>query len=181
VTTGRLRLIRRNGYSWSGRKRKRSVTTIPRISIAFCLAALLANAFVSAADPADVRPDAILITPTSPGPSARCDLRVRLKNAGRRSVSYFRFNVKIDGQDVPEYKLYTHVANIDPGTTGKLTFNNFYSPPRAKAFEVQVTLVEAQWVEVKKDGTDTTTTPSGAVAGLPSAVSLSVKMSPPKG
>ena len=135
----------------------------------------MANAFVSAADPADVRPDAILITPTSPGPSARCDLRVRLKNAGRRSVSYFRFNVKIDGQDVPEYKLYTHVANIDPGTTGKLTFNNFYSPPQARAFEVQVTLVEAQWVEVKKDGTDTTTTPSGAVAGLPSAVSLSVR------
>jgi hypothetical protein len=61
-----------------------------------------------------------------------------------------------------------------------LALNNFYSPPQAKAFEVQVTLVEAQWVEVKKDGTNTTTTPSGAVAGLPSGASLSVKMSPPK-
>jgi hypothetical protein len=159
----------------------RSVTTIPRISIAFCLAALLASAFVAAADPADVRPDAILVTPTSPGPSALCELKVRLKNAGSRSVSYFRFNVKIDGQDVPEYKRYTYVANVEPGTTGELALNNFYSPPQAKAFEVQVTLVEAQWVEVKKDGTNTTTTPSGAVAGLPSGASLSVKMSPPKG
>ena len=58
--------------------------------------------------------------------------------------------------------------------------NNFYSPPEARAFEVQVTLVEAQWVEVKKEGRNSTSTPSGAVAGLPTGASLSVKMSPSK-
>jgi hypothetical protein len=103
-----------------------------------------------------------------------------LKNNGSRSVSFFRFNVKIDGQDVPVYKLDTYALNIDPGTVGELALHNFYSPPQAKAFEVQVTLVEAQWVEVKKDGPNTTTTPSGAVAGLPTAASLSVEVSPPK-
>jgi hypothetical protein len=110
--------------------------------------------------------------------------RLRAKSAliqfPRTTVSYFRFNVKIDGQDVPEYKQYTYVVNIDPGTSGELALNNFYSPPLAKAFEVQVTLVEAQWVAVKRDGTNTTSTPSGAVAGLPAGASLSVKMSPPK-
>jgi hypothetical protein len=158
----------------------RSLAIIPRISIALCLATLLAGAFVSRADAADVRVEAIVIKPASPGPSALCELKVRLKNNGSRSVSFFRFNVKIDGQDVPVYKLDTYALNIDPGTVGELALHNFYSPPQAKAFEVQVTLVEAQWVEVKKDGPNTTTTPSGAVAGLPTAASLSVEVSPPK-
>lgn len=158
----------------------RSVAMSPRLSIALCLAALLAGAFVSRADAADVRVDTIVVKPASPGPSALCELKVRLKNGGSRSVSYFRFNVKIDGQDVPVYKLYTYVVNIDPGASSELALNNFYSPAEAKAFEVQVTLVEAQWVEVKKDGTNTTTTPSGAVAGLPTGASLSVKVSPSK-
>ena len=64
------------------------------------------------------------------------------------------------------------------GTTGELALNNFYSPPEARAFEVQVTLVEAQWVEVKKEGSSSTTTPSGPVAGLPTGASLSVKNVP---
>lgn len=156
----------------------RTAAIFLKISIALCLAPLLTGAFVSRADAADVRVDAIMVHPASPGPSALCELKVRLKNAGSRSVSYLRFNVKINGQDEPLYKLYTYVVNIDPGTAGELTLNTFYSPPEAKAFEVQVTLVEAQWVEVKKDGTSTTTTPSGAVAGLPTGASLSVKMSP---
>ena len=158
----------------------RSVAIIPRISMALCLAPLLAGAFVSRADAADVRVDAIVVKPASPGPSALCELKVRLKNNGSRSVSFFRFNVKIDGQDVPVYKLHTYAVNIDPGTAGELALHNFYSPPEAKPFEVQVTLVEAQWVEVKKDGPNTTTTPSGAVAGLPTGASLSVEVSPPK-
>ncbi|HEY1205422.1 MAG: hypothetical protein ABSH46_06135 [Bryobacteraceae bacterium] len=154
-----------------------SVAMNPRLSIALCLAALLAGAFVSRADAADVHVDAIVVKPASPVPAALCELKVRLKNSGSRSASYFRFNVKIDGQDVPEYKVYTYPVNIDPGTAGELALNNFYSPAEARSFEVQVTLVEAQWVEVKKDGTSTTTTPSGAVAGLPTGASLSVKVS----
>ena len=153
---------------------------IPRLSIALCLAALLAGAFVSRADAADVRVDAIVVKPASPVPSALCELKLRLKNTGSRSASYFRFNVKIDGQDVPEYKVYTYAVNIGPGAAGELALNNFYSPAEARAFEVQVTLVEAQWVDVKKDGTSTTTTPSGVVAGLPVGASLSVKVSPSK-
>jgi hypothetical protein len=149
-------------------------------TIALCLAPLLAGAFASRALAADVRVDAIMVKPASPAPSALCELKVRLKNTGSRSVSYFRFNVKIDGQDVPVYKLYTYAVNIDPGAADELALHNFYSPPQAKAFEVQVTLVEAQWVDVKKDGANTTTTPSGAVAGLPTGASLSVKMPPSK-
>jgi len=157
-----------------------TVAIFLRITIAWCVALFLAGTFVSRADAADVHVDAIMVQPASPGPSALCELKVRLKNAGSRSVSYFRFNVKIDGQEAPPYKLYTHVFNIEPGTTGVLALNNFYSPPEAKTFEVQVTLVEAQWVEVKKEGNSSTTTPSGPVAGLSTGTSLPVKMSPSK-
>jgi hypothetical protein len=156
----------------------RTIAKVLRISPAWCLAPLLAGAFVSQVDAADVRVDAIMVKPASPGPSALCELKVRLKNTGSRSASYFRFSVKINGQDVPEYKVYMYAVNIDPGTAGEVALNNFNSPAGTKAFEVQVTLVEAQWMEVKKDGTSTTSTPSGAVAGLPIGSSLSVTVSP---
>jgi hypothetical protein len=118
-----------------------------------------------------------MVKPASPGPSTLCELKVRLKNAGSRPVSFFSFNVKIDGQEVPTYKTSTYAVNIEPGTTGELALFNFDSPPEARAFDVQVTLVEAQWVEVKKQGSSSTTPPSGPVAGLPTGASLSVKMS----
>lgn len=156
----------------------RTIAEVLRISTVSCLAPLLTGAFVSRVDAADVRVDAIVVKPASPGPSALCELKVRLKNTGSRSASYFRFNVKINGQDEPVYKQSMYVINIDPGTAGEVALNTFYSPAGTKVFEVQVTLVEAQWVEVKKDGTSTTTTPSGAVAGLPIGTSLSVTVSP---
>jgi hypothetical protein len=119
-----------------------------------------------------------MVKPASPGPSTLCELKVRLKNAGGRAVSFFRFDAKIDGKEVPSYKVYTYAVNVEPGTTGEFALFNFDSPPQTKAFDVQVTLVEAQWVEVKKEGNSSTTTASGPVAGLPTGASLSVKMSP---
>lgn len=69
------------------------------------------------------------------------------------------------------------MLNIDPGKTGELELYSFYSPPAPKPFTVQVALVEAQWVQVTREGTSSTTTPMGAVAGLPTGASLTVKMS----
>jgi hypothetical protein len=146
-------------------------TIIPRISIALLLAGFLAGA-----DAPDVRVDAIVIKPASPGPSTLCELKVRLKNAGTRTASNFKLDVKIDGQDMPVYQRYAYVVDIAPGATEELELNNFYSPSQTKVFVVQVTLLEAQWVDVKKEGKNITVTPSGAVAGLPTSASLSVKM-----
>jgi hypothetical protein len=55
-------------YPHSRRTSMRSVAQIPRLSIASCLAALLAGAFARA-DAADLRVDAIMVKPASPGPS----------------------------------------------------------------------------------------------------------------
>ena len=97
-----------------------SVAMNPRLSIALCLAALLAGAFVSRADAADVHVDAIVVKPASPVPAALCELKVRLKNSGSRSASYFRFKVKIDGQDVRDLALASLRALI--GTVAQDTF-----------------------------------------------------------
>src|ERR1035438_2735588 len=96
-----------------------------RFSITFCLPLLLAGEFVSLAHAADASVDAILVGPASPGPSTLCTLKVRLKNSGARTVSYFMFSVKIDGHDEPLYKLQTYVLNIDPRKTGEIELNNF--------------------------------------------------------
>lgn len=143
---------------------------LPRIAVLLCLAPLLA-----AAAP-DVRVEAIAVAPASPGPSALCQLKVRLKNAGSRPASNFRFSVKIDGQDAAVYKQYTYAIAIDPGASEELTLHNFYSPVQARAFAIQVNLVEAQWLDVKREGASIAMTPAGAVEGLPAGASLTVKM-----
>ena len=125
---------------------------------------------------ADVGLDAVIVSPTSPGPSSICTLKVRVKNGGSQAVSNFRFKVKVDGQDLALYDRQTFAVNVEAGKSDELTLYNFYSPAAPKSFDVQVTLVEAQWVQIKKDGANTTTTPAGPVAGLPSAGSASVKM-----
>jgi len=151
--------------------------TFPRISGMLCLPLLLAGGFITQAYAADVSVDAILVGPASPSPSTLCTLKARLKNGGARTVSYFGFRVEIDGQDTPLYKMQTYVMDIDAGKTGEVELYNFYSPPAPKPFTVRVTLVEAQWVQVKRDGTSTVTTPLGPVAGLPTSYSLTVRMS----
>jgi len=146
----------------------------------FCvsgLALLLATASAPAAGAADVAVAAVIVEPASPGVSAICGLRVRLKNSGTGAISNFRFAVKVDGQDVTLYKTHSYAVNIDAGKTDELALYNFHSPAAAKAFDVQVTLLEAEWVQVKREGTTTTTTPTGSVTGLPVAGSLTVKMS----
>jgi len=40
-------------------------------------------------------------------PSTLCTLKVRLRNGGARTISFFAFSVEIDGQDAPLYKLQT--------------------------------------------------------------------------
>lgn len=151
---------------------------VMRIAVPLCLVVLVATAFVVRAAAADVGVDAIIVEPASPGPSTLCKLKVRVTNGGTQTVSYLKFNVTIDGQAVPTYLKQLYGINIAPGTAEEVGLYNFYSPSVVKPFDVQVTLVEAQRVQVQKAGTSTTTTPSGPVAGLPTRASLTVHMAP---
>jgi len=154
----------------------RTAGRLLRTPIAACLPLLVGCVLVGHAQAAEVEVSAIAIKPANPGPSTLCELKVELKNRGSRPVSFFSFEVKVDGKDVPLYKETSYVNNIDPGKTGEIQLNNFYTPGEAKLFTVQVALVKAQWVEVKKEGASSTTTPTGVVAGLPANATLTVKM-----
>jgi hypothetical protein len=142
----------------------------------FCLPLLLGASLVSPAGAADVTVASVVVEPANPAPSTLCRLKVALKNGGSQAASNFKFDVKVDGQDVAVYKPQTYAVNVDAGKTDEIALYNFWSPQTAKPFDVQVTLLTAQWVQVKKEGNTTTTTPAGPVAGLPASGSVTVKM-----
>lgn len=125
--------------------------------------------------------EAVLVQPPSPPPDALCKLSVRLKNAGSQTATYFRFKVKIDGQDTAIYKDQLYAVNVEPRTSGTIELYSFWSPSAAKAsLTVEVTLVEAHWAELKHEGDTSTTTSLGPVDGLPASAALSVRMSASK-
>jgi hypothetical protein len=139
------------------------------------VAVLLVNGIcVGQTAAADISVDTIVVKPAEPAPSALCQLNVRLKNSGKQVASLFKFTVKIGDREEPTYKQLTFVINVEPGKTGEIALYNFYSPSTPKPFDIQVTLVEAQWVQVKKEGEKSTTTTTGPVAGLPTGKSLTV-------
>jgi CARDB len=142
---------------------------------ASCLLLLLGTSLASPAGAADVTVASVVVEPANPAPSTLCRLKVALKNGGTQTASNFKFDVKVDGEDVAVYKPQTYAVNVDPGKTDEIALYNFYSPKTPKPFDVQVTLLAAQWVQVKKEGNTTTTTPAGPVAGLPTSGSVAVK------
>lgn len=152
---------------------------VPTASV--LVAAFLAgSAAASRADAADVTLDAVVVEPATPAAATLCSLKVRLKNAGTQAVSDFAFSVTIDGVEVPTYKAHTYAINVDAGTTSEIALNNFWTAGTVKPFDVKVALTAAEWVQVKREGTTTTTTPAGSVAGLPASGSVTVKMSASK-
>lgn len=129
-----------------------------------------------AASPA-VSIEAVSVAPQSPGPGVLCTLGVQLKNTGTHTATYFRFKVKIDGQDVAIYNVESFAVNVAPGTSETITLSGFWSPATAKAnFTVELTLLEGQWADVKHEGNTSTTTPIGAIEGLPVSATQSVHM-----
>ena len=112
------------------------------------------------------------------GPETLCKLRVKLRNGGTQKVSSFLFGVRINGQSVKTYDQTVYTQAIDPSATGEIELFNFYSSessgpkPKDGNLTVEVTLKEARWVEIKKDGQASVWTPLGEVKGLPSSKSV---------
>jgi len=125
-------------------------------------------AFPTRAASSAVSIETVSVEPQSPAPGALCRLSVRLKNAGTQTATNFRFQVKTGGQEQAVYKVEVYAVNVEPATSGKVDLHTFWVPPAAKGgYAVEVTLTEAQWAQVKREGQTTTTTPTGAVDGLP--------------
>jgi len=166
---------------------RRSISVAVRVTtVLTTLFAFLSSVRVAAqrTDPL-VRVEEVVVTPTGKGdtqptglaPGTLCSLRVKLRNAGTQKASSFGFIVRINGKQESTYDKILYVQAIDPGTTGKVTLNNFYSPePQVKdgKVAVEVTLREARWMEIKKEGEAQTWVPTGDVKDLPSSKSISI-------
>jgi hypothetical protein len=154
-------------------------TNTPLRGLAIVSLAFLATQ-ARAASPS-VSIEAVSVAPQSPGPGVLCTLGVQLKNAGTSTATYFRFKVKIDGQDVAIYNVESFAVNVGPGTSETITLYGFWSPATFKAnFTVEVTLLEGQWADVKREGNTSTTTPIGPIEGLPVSATQSVHMASAK-
>ena len=122
--------------------------------------------------------DAIAIDPSNPGPTTLCKLRVKIRNMGSQAATSFLFGVRINGQELTVYKDHVYFQTIMPGTVGEVQLYNFWvtepgHPIRKDGqLRVEVTLKEAQWVEVRTKGNVNEYKRLGDVADLPIALSV---------
>ena len=126
---------------------------------------------------------AITVEPASLGPRTLCRLSVKIENRGSHAASSFHFKVKIKGQEVTTYRRTYLMDRIDPGIAQEIRLFNFWtSDPAGPSsgiggpLPVEVTLDEAQWCEVGKQGNVNEMKLTGAVEGLPVSKSLTLQV-----
>src|SRR5438874_8519843 len=112
-------------------------------------------------------------------PGTLCNLKVKVRNRGAQKASSFGFGVKINGREMAVYDKMLYLQAVDPGSTGEIALSTFYSTEpgallhKGGKVTVEVTLKQAQWVEIKKEDNTRVWTPLGEVKGLPFSKSAS--------
>lgn len=130
----------------------------------------------------EVQITAVKVTPAEPAADTLCQLSIELENKGTKVASLFAFTVEINGRKLPVYDKELFALPAEPGAATELRLFNFWSTetgrpaPQDGKLTVEVSLVEAQWVKVETEGDVETWTPVGAVAGLPVAKGVTLKM-----
>jgi cytoskeletal protein RodZ len=126
--------------------------------------------------------ESIQVEPSAPGPDTLCHLTVTLKNQGDRPASALELTVKVGGATLPAYRDRLFLEAVEPGASRQVKLFNFWSTetgraaPADRKLAVEVTLTAASWMKRETKNGATVWTPAGAVAGLPSAKSLSLAM-----
>ena len=149
--------------------KKKTVVGVPLSLVAACLA--LPPAAPAAAKAPSLTVDAIEVEPKTAKPGTLCKLRVKVKNDSDQDATYLVFAVKVAGSPLSVYDKHTWAYRVTAGQVTTVDLFNFWVPesgPRT----VEVTLTEARWAKVTKDGDTTTSTPLGNVEGLPASQTL---------
>lgn len=132
--------------------------------------------------------EAVKVDPASPGPDTLCRLSVTLRSIGGdgpKTASALAFRVKVDGRELPVYKNELFFHPVAAGATAEVKLHNFWSNETGRPFPtngkmtVEVTLAEAQWMDVKTENGAEVWTAVGPVEGLPvsKSVTLALKKS----
>lgn len=127
--------------------------------------------------------EAVIVEPDNPGPDTLCRLKVKLRNAHDQVASQLGFTVAINGRALPVYANQLFYYPLEPGGTTEMPLYNFWTTetsrpaPADGKLSITVTLDEAEWmgISVGEDGVETWK-PLGAVAGLPSSASITLKL-----
>lgn len=130
--------------------------------------------------------EAVKVDPASPGPDTLCKLSVTVKSTGTKTASALGFRVKVDGKELPVYGNELFFRPVPPGnpagSTTEVKLHNFWSSETGRPFPtggrmtVEVTLVEARWMDVKTENGAEVWTPAGAVEGLPVSKSVTLTL-----
>ena len=97
------------------------------------------------------------IEPDKPGADTLCRLTVGLKNDGEAIASQLGFEVKINGQSLGVYGNQLFMYPVGAGEQAELQLYNFWTTETSRAFpddaklSVEVTLREAQWMDIKME------------------------------
>ena len=129
--------------------------------------------------------ESVKVDPASPGPDTLCRLSVTLRSSGPKTASALAFRVKVDGHELPVYKKELFFRPVAAGATAEVKLHNFWSNETGRPFPsngkmtVEVTLAEAQWMDVKTENGAEVWTAAGPVEGLPvsKSVTLALKKS----
>ncbi len=139
-----------------------------------------------AAPPEDAAPapgltlEAVKVEPAAPGPETLCRLTVTLKSTGTKTASALGFKVTVNGKELAVYRNELVYAPVEPGAAAEIRLHNFWSSETGRPFpadgrmNVEVTLTEARWMDVKTESGAEVWTPAGAVEGLPKSKNIAV-------
>lgn len=128
---------------------------------------------------------AIVVEPAAPAVDTLYRLRVRVQNTGRRPASYLVFRVRVGPHELPVYRNLVYLQTLPPDATTEVRLYNFWSNETGRPYPadgklaVEVSLLEAKWVDVETKAEIETTVPLEAVAGLPATRSLPLESPKP--
>jgi hypothetical protein len=126
--------------------------------------------------------ESIQVEPASPAADTLCRLTVTLRNTGDRPASALELAVKLNGRELPAYKDRLFLSPVPPGAAREIRLFNFWSTetgrpaPADGRLTLEVTLARASWMRRETQDGAEVWTPLGPVAGLPAAMSLSLKL-----
>jgi hypothetical protein len=149
--------------------------------VVLLLPAVLVLAGAKAPDPG-LTLEAVKVDPASPGPDTLCRLFVTLRNSGPKTASALGFRVKVDGHELPVYRNELFFRPVAAGATAEVKLHNFWSNETGRPFPasgkmaVEVTLVEARWMDTKTENGAEVWTAAGPVEGLPVSKSVTLDL-----
>jgi hypothetical protein len=159
----------------------------PKLLILLLPFLLLLTAGAKSPDPG-LTLEAVKVDPASPGPDTLCRLSVTLRSSGPKTASALAFRVKVDGRELPVYKnelFFRPIAAGAAGAAAEVRLHNFWSNETGRPFPtngrmtVEVTLAEAQWMDMKTENGAEVWTAAGPVAGLPVSKSVTLTLKKP--